>query len=240
MQDFGLVQGWGEALFCLPMAEFTCESCGATFTLGQATLDKYPGWIPRRCLRCRDQKKPSGQAGGKPAEARSTARPRTATASENLTVAEVLRRFDRGPKTGIFTDGSAQPNPGPGGFGAVCVIDDQIVDQRHGHESHTTNNRMELTALIAGYRMAPPKTRLTVFTDSELCVKSMTQWAAAWKARGWRRSGGEIKNLELVQELYDLYLARPELELKWIQAHDGSRWNEYADALSTAWARSKL
>jgi ribonuclease HI len=164
----------------------------------------------------------------------------SASAELNLTLAEVLSRFTAGPADGVFTDGSAQPNPGPGGWGAVYVVDGEVRAQRHGHEPHTTNNRMELTALINGYQLVAPGVGADVFTDSELCFKSMTQWAAGWQARGWTKKGGPIKNLDLVQELYALVRARPELRLRWIKAHDGSRWNEYADSLSTAYTRDHL
>lgn len=152
---------------------------------------------------------------------------------------EVLARHTAGPKTGLFTDGSASPNPGPGGWGVVYVVDDEIIDQLHGHEPHTTNNRMELIALIEAYKMSSTSVALDVFTDSELCVKTINEWAPAWERRGWRRKGGEIKNLELVQELYALSRSRPNLTLRWIKAHAGSRWNEYADSLATAYMRTR-
>lgn len=146
---------------------------------------------------------------------------------------EVLQRFTKGPKTGLFTDGSASPNPGPGGWGAVYVVEDEIIDSCGGKERFTTNNRMELTALINAFKMGSATMPLDVFTDSDLCVKTVTLWAASWEKRGWRRKEGEIKNLELVQELYFLSKEKPNLKLQWIKAHDGSRWNEYADALAT-------
>ncbi len=76
-----------------------------------------------------------------------------------------------------------------------------------------------------------------LYTDSQLCVSTINEWAKGWEARGWKRKGGEIKNLELVQELYAICRRRPELELRWIAAHSGNRWNEYADALATAYRR---
>lgn len=157
---------------------------------------------------------------------------------ENLTVAEVLAKYTEGPTDGVFTDGAADPNPGPGGWGAVYVIGGEVVDEAYGHEEFTTNNRMELTALIAGYPMVPPGVSTTVWTDSRLCVDIVTKWAPGWARNGWRRKGGEIANLDLVKELYELAQQRPELELRWIKAHSGSRWNEYADALATAYRRS--
>lgn len=157
----------------------------------------------------------------------------------DLPVAEVLRRFKDGPKSGVFTDGAANPNPGPGGWGAVYVLDDVIQGEQYGHEAHTTNNRMELLALRAGLALVPPKTPTILYTDSQLCVNTFTTWAKGWKSRGWKRKDGAIKNLELVKEIYEALLLRPELKLQWIAAHDGNRWNEYADALATAYRRSE-
>ncbi len=156
------------------------------------------------------------------------------------TLDHVLERYHRGPDSGVFTDGSAQPNPGPGGWGAVYVQNGEVIEQRYGHEPHTTNNRMELVALIEAYKMVPEGTVTTIYSDSDLAVKTINEWATGWKKRGWKRKSGPIKNLELVQELYALAEARPEITLKWIRAHDGSRWNEYADALATAYARDEL
>ena len=155
-------------------------------------------------------------------------------------MAEVLERYDAGPQDGVFTDGSAHPNPGPGGWGAVLVRDGEIIDQAYGHEDHTTNNRMELTALIAAFDLIPPGEPTMVYTDSRLCVDTITKWAAGWKRNGWRRKSGEVQNLDLVKRLYERAERRPEVELRWIKAHDGSRWNEYADALSTAYRREEL
>jgi ribonuclease HI len=159
---------------------------------------------------------------------------------ESYTTAEVLARFHDGPLTGIFTDGSARPNPGPGGWGMVYVKDNTIISEAHGKESPTTNNRMELTALIEAFKLIPPGEAVAVYTDSELCVNTITKWASAWAARGWKRKTGPIKNLELVQELYRLARERPKASLQWVKAHNGWRWNEYADSLSTAWSRKEL
>jgi ribonuclease HI len=217
---------------------FVCQSCSKEFELPEATLAKYPGWTPKRCMDCK--RKTGGQAERAPRRKASPA-PRSAASSreENLTTAEVLAKYTAGPKDGVFTDGAAEPNPGPGGWGAVYVVGDKIVAERDGHEPHTTNNRMELSALIAGVALVPPGTKATLYTDSQLCVSTITEWAKGWEARGWKRKGGPIKNLELVQELYAIFKSRPELELRWIAAHSGNRWNEYADSLATAYRRTK-
>jgi len=154
-----------------------------------------------------------------------------------LTPAEVLERYHDGPRTGVFTDGSCEGNPGPGGWGTVWVEDDRIVAERHGHDPATTNNRMELTALITAFELLPEDSEVTVYSDSDLCVKTVNEWAAGWERRGWKRKTGPIANLELVKRLYALSRAHPKVKLRWIRAHDGSRWNEYADALATSYLR---
>jgi ribonuclease HI len=217
---------------------FTCRECGATFTVPEAALRKYPGWVPSRCLRCRDHGSAT-KKGGEPRGSRSRAG-RTATAELNLPLAEVLRRFTGGPQDGVFTDGACSGNPGPGGWGVVWVREGEIVQQAHGHEPQTTNNRMELTALIAGYRMLPSDAAETIWSDSRLCVQTINEWAEGWRRRGWRRKAGPIANLELVQQAYELAQTHPRVVLKWIKAHEGSRWNEYADALATAYLRDEL
>ena len=154
---------------------------------------------------------------------------------ELLTPDEVLRRYTAGPKDGVFSDGSCDGNPGPGGWGFVWVGNDEVVAESSGTDPATTNNRMELRALIEAYKTLPEDARLTVHSDSQLCVKTINEWAVGWEQRGWRRKKGPIANLELVQELWDLANSHPHVTLQWIKAHDGSRWNEYADALASAY-----
>lgn len=202
------------------MASFTCRDCGAAFSLAEATLAKYPNWQPKQCMDCRA---PSPRAKAKPgSRAKSPA----------LSTTDTLAAYQSGPNTGIFTDGSCDPNPGRGGWGAVKVIDGVIIEERFGGAPQTTNNRMELTALIEGYGMLAPGEAIPIYSDSNLCVRTVNEWAAGWEKRGWKKKTGEIANLDLVQPLYALSLEHPEAELRWIRAHVGSRWNEYADALA--------
>ena len=94
-------------------------------------------------------------------------------------------------------------------------------------------------AVAGGFRALPADARETVFSDSELCVKTINEWAAGWERRGWRRKTGPIANLELVQALWAEAKRHPRVALRWIRAHDGSRWNEYADALAESWLLSR-
>ena len=212
--------------------DLTCRTCGRSFELSAELQARYPGWAPEECPRCY-------RAGGATGRAPAT-RGRASAVEENLTLADVLLKYSAGPDTGVFTDGSATPNPGPGGWGAVYVVDGEVVAQAHGADPDTTNNRMELTALIEGARLVPTGTPARVHTDSRLAVDTITTWAAGWEARGWKRKTGPVENLDLVREAYRIYTARPELELVWIKAHAGNRWNEYADSLSTAYSRDDL
>jgi len=205
------------------MPRFTCKACGEAFEVPQRSIDRYPGWTPRYCRAHSPQK-------GR----------RKPVVEENLTLAQVLDRYDAGPTSGVFTDGSASPNPGRGGWGFVWVEDGEVRAREHGHEAHTTNNRMELKALIEAFRALPADAEVTVHSDSRLAVDSIESWAPGWERRGWKRKGGPIKNLELVQELLELRRSHPACAVEWIAAHAGNRWNEYADSLSTAWSRREL
>lgn len=225
------------------MPQFECNVCRKSFAVRQDILDRYDNWVPSQCLDCRNLKTRSSSRSAKAVsgESKSTARrSRSRTSRESLSLAQVLEEFTDGPDTGVFTDGSSIPNPGPGGWGAVYVVGGEIVASAHGNEPDTTNNRMELTALIKGVDLVPQGTPTTLFSDSNLCIQTINEWAAGWERNGWKRKSGPIKNLDLVQELYALARTRRELTFKWIKAHDGSRWNEYADALSTAWNRPNL
>ena len=209
------------------MPSFECQVCHTSFQVPQKSLDRYAGWTPKHCNAHRSSK-------------RSSTKRKFGQREENLTLAAVLETYSKGPATGVFTDGSAVPNPGRGGWGVVWVEGGEVRAQRHGHEEYTTNNRMELTALIEAYKLLPDDAAEVIRTDSRLCVDTITKWAPNWERKGWKKKSGEIKNLELVQELLALYRAHPGCELEWIAAHAGNRWNEYADSLSTAWSRDEL
>lgn len=193
----------------------TCETCGRPFEPRAELLERYPGWTPPECQACyRDDDQP-----------------------DLLSPAEVLERYDDGPQTGVFTDGGASPNPGPGGWGAVYVVDGDIIAEDHGHDPETTNNRMELTAVARGIELVPEGTEVTIYSDSRLVVQTMNEWAAGWRRRGWKRRSGPVRNLDLVRPLFETLEGRPGLDLEWIEAHAGLRWNEYADALASTWRR---
>lgn len=209
------------------MPSFTCTTCGAAFSIPAATLARYRGWRPRFCKE------------HAPKKGRGHARGRAPDAGASPTPAEVLRAHKGGPQDGVFTDGSSVPNPGPGGWGVVWVRAGTIVEERHGHDPDTTNNRMELTALVEAFRLLPDDAATTVWTDSRLCVDTIETWAAGWERNGWRRRTGPIMNLDLVREVHALRGRHPRCRVAWIAAHSGHRWNEYADSLASQWMRKR-
>ena len=217
---------------------FVCKDCSTSFTIKPDILAKYPGWTPRQCMKCKNKSGKGAKASSK-AKGRSSSRRgvRRKAPEENLTRAQVLERYTEGPLEGVFTDGACKGNPGPGGWGMVHVVDNQPVEEQHGKAAHTTNNRMEWQALIAALDYLPPDANVTIYSDSNLCVKSLNEWAAGWKRRGWKRKTGPVENLELVQQAYELKQRHPKVKVQWIKAHNGSRWNEYADALATKFMR---
>ena len=125
----------------------------------------------------------------------------------------------------FYTDGSASPNPGPGGWAIIDVNTKQPI--KTGADKNTTNIRMEGTALIEAIKMAGTEP-LEIRTDSEFWINVVTKWAPTWAANGWHKKGGEIKNLDLVQELYELYQSH-DIKLVWIKGHAGEELNELAD-----------
>lgn len=223
------------------MTSFSCKVCGTAFEVPQTALDKYPGWEPKYCREHSPKKsaaasKKSGGGRGGGGGARRT-RVKKMDEGPRLTTSEVLAQYADPGQDGVFTDGSCTPNPGPGGWGAVWVEGGEVRAELCGHEPDTTNNRMELKALVEAYRMLPDDVDVTVHSDSNLCVQTVNQWAPGWAARGWKRKSGPIANLDLVQELWALVQERPRIRLQWIEAHTGHRWNEYADALAASWMR---
>lgn len=127
----------------------------------------------------------------------------------------------------LWTDGSASPNPGPGGFAVIEVTSGGKKPVALGRDKDTTNIRMEGCALIAAIKYAG-EDGCEIHTDSEFWINVLTKWAAGWQANGWKKKTGPIKNLDLVQELYELYTAH-DVKLVWEKGHDGIEFNEMAD-----------
>jgi ribonuclease HI len=133
----------------------------------------------------------------------------------------------------IHTDGACSGNPGPGGWGALLVMDGR-ERELSGGEALTTNNRMELTAAIAALNALKRPCKVRVHTDSTYVHDGITKWIAAWKRNGWRSAARQpVKNAELWQAL-DAARARHRVEWIWVKGHDGNQANERVDALARA------
>ena len=131
----------------------------------------------------------------------------------------------------IYTDGACKGNPGPGGWGA-WIRWGEHEKELFGGEPRTTNNRMELTAVIEALAALKRPCHVTVHTDSEYVRKGMTEWMKNWKARGWRTADGKpVKNVELWQRL-DALRERHQVHWRWVKGHSGDAGNERADALA--------
>ena len=138
----------------------------------------------------------------------------------------------------IYTDGSSRGNPGPGGWGAVLVRDNEVLEIGGGEE-HTTNNRMELTACIRALEFTINNfqfTKIQIYTDSEYVMKGITEWIEKWQKKGWKTAGRKpVLNQDLWQTLLELTKGR-NIEWKYVAGHAGVRLNERADEIATDFA----
>ena len=123
-----------------------------------------------------------------------------------------------------YTDGSASPNPGPGGF---SVIRDMVPALLGGEQPSTTNIRMEGLAIMAALKDAAGE-ECVIYSDSEFWINVITKWSLAWEANGWKKKGGEIKNLDIVREVCPSY-RMSNARLSWVRGHEGDAGNEMAD-----------
>lgn len=131
----------------------------------------------------------------------------------------------------IYADGACKGNPGPGGWG-VLLRHGGREKALYGGEAGTTNNRMELTAVIEALRALKRPSRVALYTDSQYVQKGVTEWLPNWKRRGWKTAGGTpVKNRDL-WEILDELVSRHEVEWHWVRGHAGHAGNEEADRLA--------
>ncbi len=127
----------------------------------------------------------------------------------------------------FWTDGSANPNPGPGGFAVIEVRGEVAKPVILGSEKKSSNIRMEGWAILMAMRRTGAE-RCEIHTDSQFWVNVITKWMNGWAKMGWRKAKGEIKNLDIVQKIYEVYDAE-RMELVWVRGHVGTKYNEMAD-----------
>jgi len=133
----------------------------------------------------------------------------------------------------IYTDGACKGNPGPGGWG-VLLKSATTQKELFGGELETTNNRMEMTAVIEALSALKRPCHVRLHVDSQYVLKGMTEWLAGWKSRGWKTAAKQpVKNVDLWQRLDALVQdAGHRIEWRWVRGHDGDPGNEHADALA--------
>jgi ribonuclease HI len=139
----------------------------------------------------------------------------------------------------LYTDGACSGNPGPGGYGAILVYEGSERELSGGYRK-TTNNRMELMAVIAGLEVLREPCRVEVFSDSEYLVNAINRgWAERWRANGWKRNKRErALNPDLWERILDL-CATHDARFTWVRGHDGHEYNERCDALAVRASQRK-
>lgn len=157
------------------------------------------------------------------------------TSKGSLTAADVLAVVSQYK---IFTDGGCEPNPGQAGSGMAVYVDNDLTQLWFGcYQAMGTNNTAELNALyqamlLAQKLIADNKT-VSIFSDSKYSIQCLTQWASGWQKKGWKRSGGEIQNLDLIKPMFALYQQlETKLQLLHVNGHVGIEGNELADRMS--------
>jgi ribonuclease HI len=143
----------------------------------------------------------------------------------------------------IYTDGSSKGNPGPGGWAAVIEYRDtnnQLqIKEIGGRENHTTNNRMEMRAVIEAMKTVPMESELEMYSDSEYLIKGITEWVYKWQANGWKTKD---KRGVLNQDLWEQMIGEAEKRnVSWlkVEGHSGHKFNDRCDKLATGFADGK-
>ncbi|HYC34102.1 MAG TPA: ribonuclease H [Candidatus Paceibacterota bacterium] len=140
----------------------------------------------------------------------------------------------------IFSDGSSRGNPGPGGYGAIIVIDERVIEIG-GRENNTTNNRMELTGALEAVRVAESlgAKSVLVHTDSSYTVNAVSKWLKGWIQNDWQtKEGKSVLNRDILECFYDL-MSLVEIQFKLIPGHSGVAANERCDEIATSFADNK-
>jgi len=136
-------------------------------------------------------------------------------------------------KVVMYTDGACRGNPGPGGWGVVLRFQGNRKTLQ-GYAAETTNNRMELTAVIEGLKALKRSCEVELFTDSKYVMQGLTEWLARWKSNGWKTAAKKpVKNIDLWQQL-EAEVAEHEIDWNWVKGHSGIADNELADQLANA------
>jgi len=136
----------------------------------------------------------------------------------------------------VYTDGSCDPNPGPGGWAAI-IIDEGREMLLKGSEKNSTNNRMELTAALEALKSIDPQKSILIYTDSQYLKNGVESWLKDWQARNWKRKGGQLMNVDLWKEMA-AQIDKRKISWKWIRGHVGNPCNERVDRIARQMMRT--
>jgi len=153
----------------------------------------------------------------------------------------------------IYTDGSCFPNPGPGGWGSILLFENderKFEKEISGGDRESTNNRMEMQAVIGALEALKRPCNVKIYSDSQYVVKGVgcwingsnihpTGWMVGWERRGWKRKDGPLKNSDLWKKLHELVCRQESVQMVWVKGHDGNELNERCDVLALK-ARTEL
>jgi len=201
----------------------------------QRAVDKHPG-ARFKSFPTRAEAEHAFRAGDKTVRRTSKASKPAAPSKTH-----VAHQFD----VSIYCDGACEPNPGNAGSGVVVYRDGRLAELWYGlYNSAGTNNTAELNALHQALRMAEAEIAagktVEVCSDSQYSINCIRDWAPGWERRGWKKAGGEIKNLAIIQDCYAIYQRiESDLELTHVSAHVGHEGNELADRMAMFGAQSK-
>jgi len=133
----------------------------------------------------------------------------------------------------IWTDGACSGNPGPGGWG-VLIKNNNTIEELSGSEANTTNNRMEMIAVINALKSINSNKKIVIFTDSKYVKDGISSWINNWKINNWKNSQKkDVKNKDLWQEL-DILTKKYDIQWEWVKGHSGNIENDIADKLATS------
>ncbi len=131
----------------------------------------------------------------------------------------------------IYTDGACSGNPGPGGWGAILLCG-EYKKEISGGDADTTNNRMEMMAVVESLQLLKKRYNVKLYTDSKYVIQGVTEWMDGWKAKGWKNASKQpVKNKDLWQKI-DSLVSKHSVEFIWVKGHSGNAGNERADELA--------
>lgn len=168
-------------------------------------------------------------------KAKTAAKKKSSNTIKTYTAAEIDKL---NTDTKIYTDGGCEPNPGEAGSGIAVYRDGNVSELWYGlYNPHGTNNTAELSALFEALKMAEKELAdnktVAIFCDSKYSIQCVTQWAVGWEKKGWKKSGGEIKNLDLIKKMFTLYqVLKSSIKVLHVNGHVGVEGNELADRMS--------